>query len=140
MKKDSVKVVSHKDKCEEELASAIAEGLYSCAEAAMTYAKTAVAVDTGRLRNSITGAVNQPQKGLVQTAPNTYGGETAVKEDYAVLAMPSENSMAIGTNVEYAQYIELGHSKQSPNGFLGIALSEHLPEYKNLLESALRGK
>lgn len=135
-----VKVVSNKDKTEEELAQAIAVGMIACAETAAGHAIVACAVDTGRLRNSITGAVNQPKKGLVQTAANTNDGVSATRQEYKVLSMPEENSMTIGTNVEYAQYIELGHSEQSPNGFLGIALTEHLNEYKMLLERELKGK
>lgn len=69
------------------------------------------AVDTGRLRNSITHIVNR-----------------------------GDNSVAIGTNVEYAPYIELGHHGGKFKGlhFLTRAATNHIEEYRDILEDALK--
>ena len=77
---------------------------------AETYAKKDCPVDTGRLRNSITNAVAL-----------------------------NEQAVYIGTNVEYAAYVELGTSRMKPRPYLKPAATEHSDEYKKLAENALKG-
>ena len=64
-------------------------------------------VDTGRLRNSISYAVD---------------GESAY----------------IGTNVEYAPYLELGTKKITAHHYLKRAVTEHQDEYKELAVEAIK--
>ena len=64
-------------------------------------------VDTGRLRNSISHAVD---------------GESAY----------------IGTNVEYAPYLELGTKKITAHHYLKRAVTEHQDEYKKLTAQAIK--
>ena len=64
-------------------------------------------IDTGRLRNSISYAVD---------------GESAY----------------IGTNVEYAPYLELGTKKIAAHHYLKRAVTEHKDEYKNLTAQAIQ--
>ena len=64
-------------------------------------------VDTGRLRNSISYAVD---------------GESAY----------------IGTNVEYAPYLELGTKKIAAHHYLKRAATEHKDEYKKLTAQAIK--
>ena len=68
-------------------------------------------VDTGRLRNSITHEVR---------------GDTVY----------------VGTNVEYAPYIELGtyrmRAANGGKGYLRPAVTEHVPEYKRIVETYLK--
>lgn len=73
---------------------------------AETYAKKATPVDTGRLRNSISHAVD---------------GE----------------AVYIGSNVEYAPYVELGTSRAKAHHMLQKAATEHSAEYKRLSEDAV---
>lgn len=73
------------------------------------YAKLKCPVDTGRLRNSITHAT--------------------VKREKAVY---------IGTNVEYAPYVEMGTVKQKAQPYLAPAVTEHVPEYKAIAEHFLK--
>lgn len=72
-------------------------------------------------------------------------------EDYAKEACPvdtgrlrnsisnssDEVSATIGTNVEYAVYVELGSSKWAPNGYLRISLADHIDEYEAMLKNEL---
>ena len=64
-------------------------------------------VDTGRLRNSISYAVD---------------GESAY----------------IGTNVEYAPYLELGTKKITAHHYLKRAVTQHQDEYKKLTAQAIK--
>ena len=91
---------------------AVAAALEAMGLTAERHAKEDSPVDTGRLRNSITHAVDE--------------GEQAVY---------------IGTNVEYAKYVELGESAKHTTGkahFLRDAASKHGTEYKRIAENILR--
>ena len=65
-------------------------------------------IRTGRLRNSLTHDVLEGEKAVV-----------------------------IGTNVEYAQYVELGTMKMKARPYLRPAIVNHIDEYKALVEAAL---
>lgn len=88
---------------------ALARALEEVGLVAEGYAKKACPVDTGRLRNSITHQVR-----------------------------PSEKSVYIGTNVEYAPYVELGTSRMKPQPFLRPAAADHEGSYKKIFESELK--
>ena len=100
--------VDYKDNSKEILA-ALEKGkrnaLTAIGATAETYAKKATPVDTGRLRNSISHAVD---------------GEWVY----------------IGSNVEYAPYVELGTSRAKARHMLQKAATEHSAEYKRLAEDA----
>lgn len=48
------------------------------------------------------------------------------------------NTTYIGTNVEYAIYVELGTSRMSPRYFLTNAINGHLDEYVEILKHYLQ--
>ena len=76
--------------------------------AAEGYAKRACPVDTGNLRNSITHVVES-----------------------------GEDAVYVGTNVEYAPYVELGTSRTAAQPFLRPAATEHGSTYKEILKRNL---
>ena len=84
-------------------------GLDAIGATAERYAKKDCPVDTGRLRNSI-----------------TYETRTLQKEVY------------IGSNVEYAPYVELGTSRMAARPYLRPAAQNHSEEYKSLMENSLK--
>ena len=90
--------------------NAIKNGLYAIGMAAEGHAKRAItrqkAVDTGRLRNSI-----------------TFGWDA--------------EAVYIGTDVEYAPYVELGTVKMSPRPYLKPAATNHKAEYEALMKAAM---
>ena len=47
----------------------------------------------------------------------------------------SGDSAYIGTNVEYATYVEFGTSKQKPQPYLKPAVTDHIDEYKKIVKS-----
>ena len=81
-------------------------------------------VDTGRLKNSINWATQK-----------SYGpppGDTPI-------GTPEENTVYIGTNVEYAPYQEFGTSRGiKGKHFLQFGATAHQAEYKSLLEQYLK--
>jgi len=117
----------------EEFRAACLRALERCGEQAEGYAKDLTPVDTGNLRNSITHQVDE--------------GESAVY---------------IGTDVEYAPYVELGTGKYAEGGrptpwayqddegnwhwtagnpaqpFLAPAVKDHAQTYWNIIEDELK--
>lgn len=45
-----------------------------------------------------------------------------------------KGSVYVGTNVEYAPYVELGTSKRKAKPYLRPAIEDHLDEYKGIIE------
>ena len=93
----------------EAIDKALAKALEEIGLTAEGFAKRECPVDTGRLRNSITHVTR-----------------------------PSEKAVYIGTNVEYAQYVELGTSRAKAQPFLVPAASNHGDTYRRILEDNLR--
>ena len=90
--------------------SAIGAALEGIGLLAENYAAKRCPVDTGNLRASITHEVDA-----------------------------ADNAVYIGTNVEYAPYVELGTSRQKAQPFLRPAASEHGAQYRQVLKKALGG-
>ena len=91
--------------------SAIGVALEKIGLLAENYAAKKCPVDTGNLRASITHEVD--------------AGDDAVY---------------IGTNVEYAPYVELGTSRQKAQPFLRPAATEHGDQYRKILKNALENE
>lgn len=100
-------------KVKSELESRVRAALEAIGATAETYAKKGAPVDTGRLRNSISHAVD-------------------------------ENTVYIGTNVEYAPYQELGTSSSEgkelikPKHFLKNAVMNHKTKYKRIINDIMK--
>lgn len=105
----SVKITSNRDLIEQATDEAIARALEAIGFQAEGYAKMLCPVDTGRLRNSIT---------------HTYDA--------------SERKAYIGTNVEYAPYVEFGTSKTYAQPFIEPAVVNNADEYKSIAEHFLK--
>lgn len=125
----------HSDEVLAALESACAIALETCGLVAEGYAKKQCHVDTGNLRNSITHTVDI-----------------------------NEKTAYIGTNNEYATYVEMGTGKYYPGGrpkpwsyqdengnwhttsgqraqpYLKPAVAEHGEQYRKIIESELIGK
>ena len=120
------------------LDKAIENGLEAIGMTAEGHAKRKItdypAVDTGRLRNSITYAISgeKPQN-------STYKDDSGNTYEYSGTA-PDDNdpSVYIGTNVKYGAYVEIGTSRMGARPFLKPASSEHSDEYERIMEAALK--
>lgn len=119
------------------LQTQINRGLWAVGSAAEGHAKDQLydghGLDTGRLRNSITFATVE-NEGTNFTYTDEEG--TVYMDEVGTGVKTGE--VYIGTNVEYAPYVELGTSKMSAIPFLKPAASGHAEEYKKLLKDALQ--
>lgn len=117
----------------EEFQAACLRALEKCGLTADAYAKMLCPVDTGNLKNSITHKVQ-----------------------------PEEQAAYVGTNSEYAAYVELGTGKYYPGGrptpwsyqdakgnwhltngqrakpYLKPAVADHVQQYKQIIEDELK--
>ena len=95
---------------QEAMRTSIARALEEIGLVAEGYAKRMCPVDTGRLRNSIT---------------------------HALLGSTLEEGVVIGTNVEYAPYVENGTHNRTGKKFLYQAATKHADRYRSILKKHL---
>lgn len=164
---NTVDITDNSSLIEEELESAVLRALTKCGLTAEGYAKMLCTVDTGLLRNSITYALSgQPPAISSYTADKADKSGEKKKGTYsgtAPNASGDEMSVYIGSNCEYAPYVELGtgqhyaggrptrwtysdeHGQQHITGgntakpFLKPAIADHIEEYKNIIKQELTG-
>ena len=105
---DVTVVEDNTDEFRDGLDAALTRALEKVGLVAEGYAKRLCPVDTGRLRNSITHA------------------------------MEGSEAVVIGTNVEYAPYVELGTARQKAQPYLRPAAVDHVSEYREIIEGELR--
>ncbi len=134
-----VDFIDNGGKVKEEFLEKVQVALAIIGENAEGYAKEGCPVATGRLRNSITYATT-----MIHSEGNTNkhkdGPTDASPEDYATHATPEENALYIGTNVEYAPYVEFKEYRHETGGahFLRNAATDHNDEYKKLAMQVLK--
>ena len=134
----SITIKDNTDEVLSALEKAIENGLTAIGMTAEGHAKRKItdypAVDTGRLRNSITFAISGDKANTptyTDSEKNTYTYEGTAPDD-------KEKAVYIGTNVEYGSFVELGTSKMSPRPSLKPAATEYTDEYEKLMEAALK--
>lgn len=67
-----------------------------------------------------------------------HGKDTGRLQNSITHAQEDENTEVIGTNVEYAHYVELGTQRSKPIPYLKPAVMNHIDEYKRIVEQYLR--
>lgn len=115
------------------LERAVDRGLEAVGMLAEGYAKGELyeghGLDTGRLRSSIAYATPKS---------HSKGQGPAKPEDYAPRGTPEDGTVVIGTNVEYAKYVELGARGRAPLHFLKSAGEGHSSEYQAIFEDSMK--
>jgi HK97 gp10 family phage protein len=128
-----IEITDNSEKVKEEFEAAVMRALETCGLVAEGHAKKLCPVDTGNLRGSISHTVDE-----------------------------AEPAVYVGTNSEYAAYVELGTGKYYPGGrppwvyqdakgnwhlthgqranpYLKPAVADHAEEYRKIIESELKG-
>ena len=139
------KNIEYRDNTEEVLSAleaAIKRGNEAIGMAAERHAKKRItiarAVDTGRLRNSITYAL-AGEETHVKSYKANKGGKDRETYTYDGTADGKKGSgVYIGTNVEYAPYVCLGTIHMNAQPFLKPAVNDHKDEYRKILENSLK--
>lgn len=106
------------------------------------------AVDTGLLRNSVTYAVSGGGTSIQSyhadkdssgvSARSKKAGTIKVGRYTGTVGSQNEKAVYVGTNVEYAPYIEFGTSRMNPRPYLKPAVQDHLQEYRNIITKTLK--
>jgi hypothetical protein len=139
------KNIEYRDNTEEvlnALESAIKRGNEAIGMTAEGHAKKKIkaagAVDTGRLRNSITYAL-AGEETHVKSYKANKGGKDRETYTYDGTAEGKKGSgVYIGTNVEYAVFVENGAQGRTPVHFLQDAATGHTDQYKKLMEDSMK--
>lgn len=128
------KIEDHTEEVLDGIEQAKARALEKIGLVAEGYAKRLCPVDTGRLRNSITHATT------------TYPGAGAYRDnkgnmfnDATANGTPEKDTVYIGTNVEYAVYVEMGTVNTPAQPYLKPAAADHMEKYRSILKSELQG-
>lgn len=56
----------------------------------------------------------------------------------SITHVAEENQVTIGTNVEYAPYVEMGTVKTKAQPFLGPSITNHISQYEQIVEQTLK--
>lgn len=138
-------VENNKDKILDALGEAVDRALEAFGLQAENYAKLNMEghIDTGLLRNSITHARGGKPAAIASYHADNARGDKQGVGFYVGTAPNEENTMFVGTNVEYAPYVELGHRLPSGGTVAGVhflqqAVKGHTAEYKRLMEEQLK--
>jgi HK97 gp10 family phage protein len=132
------KFTSHKDEVLEALKDNRLRGLEAVGAKAAGYADRLAPRDTGRLHNSITWAT-QLSEGRSYTYTDDGNGQPKKTFTDNVGGGIPDDTVVIGTNVEYAAFQEIGASKTDAHPFLRPAIENHLSEYEKILKKFLTG-
>lgn len=130
----AVNIKDHIPEYTAEVKKQIELGLRTIGARAVSNAGMLCPRDTGRLRNSIAWATTKATGGA-----NGFDGEKSSSSDHAKRGTPHDLTLVIGTNVEYAPYVEFGSSSHQVGQahFLRDGIAKHGDQYKNLLIAAL---
>lgn len=154
---NNIRINDHSSEFKAAMDDAIDKALEMIGLKAEGYAKRKCPVDTGLLRNSITHGrsgetisasyhatygsntyVNKKGETVRRSATSKNAGNVGFGTISTTLGNRNEKAEYIGTNVEYALYVEMGTKRTDAQPFLRPAASEHTSEYKRMIEACIK--
>lgn len=135
------KNIEYRDNTDEVLSAleaAIKRGNEAIGMTAERHAKKKCPVDTGRLRNSITYALAGEETHVKSYRANKGGKERETYTYEGTADGEKGSGVYIGTNVEYAVFVENGAQGRTAVHFLQDAAANHSDEYKKLMEDSMK--
>ena len=135
------KNIEYRDNTEEVLSAleaAIKRGNEAIGMTAERHAKKKCPVDTGRLRNSITYALAGEETHVKSYRANKGGKERETYTYEGTADGEKGSGVYIGTNVEYAVFVENGAQGRTAVHFLQDAAANHSDEYKRMMEDSMK--
>lgn len=95
---------------------------------------------------AIMGALGVEAEGNAVTEVNRLVYDTPESPSYirigrlknSISHAVDDNDVYIGTNLEYASYVELGTFRMAPRPFLRNAITNYTGDYKRIIESGLK--
>lgn len=135
---------SHIDEALDELKERIPIALEAVGLQAEGYAQLNCPVDTGFLRNSITHAVGGQTAAVAVYQADDVGADGKKRRGAysGVAGRKGDNSVYIGSNVEYAAPVEFNDGVAHKTGkahYLRDAITDHADEYGQIVEAYLKG-
>ena len=134
-KSENIEITDYTEEILAQLGTAKEKALEELGLTMEAFAKSyETAIDTGRLRNSITYATVQ-KAGQEFKYQDDQGNVYTYKIGDA--GDEERDNVYVGTNVEYAPYIEYGTSKIAGIHFLEKAVKNHKSEYEIIIKKYL---
>lgn len=142
---NNIKLEMHIEEVEQYTNRSIRAALEAIGLKAESYAKLKCPVDTGLLRNSIAHAVGGTKVGIGAEKETLYKSSNPDDKGHMHLGVYTGNAprnkkdeftVYIGTNVEYAPYVEMGHINAKSGRhvpaqpFIRPALLDHIQEWE----------
>ena len=87
-----------------------------------------------------TNAKNEITKAVYNTPESKSGYVRTGRLRNSIANAHDEDSVYIGTNVEYAAFVEIGTTKMKARPYLRPAATQHTEQYKELVEMALKSE
>ena len=140
MSTTEVRIIDNTEQTKLETELAVERALEIIGGKMMRYAALNCPVDTGLLRNSLTYALDgeqafkQQYKADVGDGHGEYDGEMSPEGD-------GKRSVAVGTNVEYAESVEFNEKAKHTVGrahFIRDSVATHISEYAKILENEMK--
>lgn len=128
----TVRVDDHTEEVLKQLGETAKVALEECGLAAEGYSKRLCAVDTGLLRNSITHALDGESPAISDYVDDN-GEQRGQYNGTAPAESGKSRAVYLGTNVEYAPYVELGTSRTGAQPFIKPALANHVSSYQRIM-------
>lgn len=116
---------------------AIVKALTEMGMVAEASAKGACPVDTGLLRNSITTALDGAAMGIKKYKADK-GGKTGSYGGKMPAEGGGKRAVYIGTNVEYAPYIENGTSRMAARPFLLPSVQNNKDKFVTIIKKNMK--